>query len=91
MLSSLSTVPPVWPRPRPETIGTKTPHATTSGARQSDTLSPTPPVECLSNLGPRDVFEVRHGARVEHRVHEVPSLGIGHPERNIAMSIALIW
>src|SRR6266850_1352199 len=45
MLSSLSSVPPVWPRPRPETIGTSTPQAATSGARISETLSPTPPVE----------------------------------------------
>ena len=49
--SSLSSVPPVWPRPRPDIIGTATPHAATSGASTSDTLSPTPPVECLSTRG----------------------------------------
>ena len=49
--SSLSSVPPVCPRPRPLTIGTGTPQAATSGARQIDTLSPTPPVECLSAVG----------------------------------------
>ena len=31
--SSLSSVPPVWPRPRPDIIGTITPHAAASGAR----------------------------------------------------------
>jgi hypothetical protein len=31
--SSLSTVPPVWPSPRPLIIGTATPHAATIGAR----------------------------------------------------------
>ena len=46
--SSLSSVPPVWPRPRPDIIGTAAPHATASGARISDVLSPTPPVLCLS-------------------------------------------
>src|SRR3989449_6079107 len=50
-LSSLSRVPPVWPSPRPDIIGTATPHAATSGASTSDTLSPTPPVECLSTRG----------------------------------------
>ena len=32
MLSILSSVPPVWPRPRPETIGTNPPQAATIGA-----------------------------------------------------------
>jgi hypothetical protein len=48
MLSSLSSVPPVWPNPRPDIIGTVTPTAASSGARMSEVLSPTPPVECLS-------------------------------------------
>src|SRR5579883_2921129 len=52
MLSSLSSVPPVWPRPRPAIIGTNPPQAATSGARMRLTLSPTPPVECLSRTGP---------------------------------------
>ena len=38
MDSSLSSVPPVWPRPRPDIIGTGTPHAATSGASTSDDL-----------------------------------------------------
>ena len=29
MASSLSSVPPVWPRPRPESMGTRTPQAAT--------------------------------------------------------------
>ncbi len=49
--SSLSSVPPVWPRPRPDSCGTAAPHAATSGARIRLTLSPTPPVECLSTVG----------------------------------------
>ena len=50
--SSLSSVPPVCPSPRPDIIGTGTPHAAASGARISDVLSPTPPVLCLSTLTP---------------------------------------
>ena len=42
----------MWPRPRPEIIGTVTPHAAASGASTRLVLSPTPPVECLSTLGP---------------------------------------
>ena len=49
--SSLSSVPPVCPSPRPDTIGTTTPHAAARGAKTSEVLSPTPPVLCLSTLG----------------------------------------
>ena len=49
--SSLSRVPPVCPRPRPDSIGTTAPQLATSGASTSETLSPTPPVECLSTDG----------------------------------------
>ena len=49
--SSLSKVPPVWPKPLPEIIGTQTPTDARSGARTSETQSPIPPVECLSKTG----------------------------------------
>ena len=49
--SSLSSVPPVWPRPRPDSCGTATPQAATNGANGNVILSPTPPVECLSAVG----------------------------------------
>lgn len=51
MDSSLSRVPPVWPRPRPLSCGTAAPQAATSGASGRVILSPTPPVECLSAVG----------------------------------------
>jgi hypothetical protein len=54
--SSLSRVPPVWPRPRPESCGTAAPQAATSGVSGNVILSPTPPVECLSAVG-RDTAE----------------------------------
>ena len=46
--SSLSSVPPVWPSPRPLIFPTGTPHAATIGPTAMVVLSPTPPVECLS-------------------------------------------
>ena len=52
MLSSLSSVPPVWPRPRPESLATFAPHAAASGTSTSVVVSPTPPVECLSTHTP---------------------------------------
>ena len=48
MESNLSSVPPVCPRPLPEIIGTYSPHAARIGASTILVLSPTPPVECLS-------------------------------------------
>ena len=42
----------MWPRPRPEIIGTKPPQAAIIGPSISETTSPTPPVECLSTTGP---------------------------------------
>ena len=51
MESSLSSVPPVMPRPRPEIIGTRKPRHASSGASGRETLSPMPPVECLSTSG----------------------------------------
>ena len=61
--SSLSSVPPVWPRPRPDIFGTTTPQAAASGARTIDTLSPTPPVLCLPTLMPGMRREVDAVAR----------------------------
>src|SRR6266702_4210385 len=49
--SSLSRVPPVCPSPRPVILPTATPQAATKGATASVTLSPTPPVLCLSTTG----------------------------------------
>ena len=48
MDSSLSTVPPVCPSPRPDILATFPPRDATIGATISVVLSPTPPVECLS-------------------------------------------
>ncbi len=59
MVSSLSSVPPVWPSERPDIMGTQMPgmpadvgearpEAARMGAMRREVLSPTPPVECLS-------------------------------------------
>ncbi len=52
MDSSLSMVPPVCPRPRPDILATGMPAAATMGARAMEVLSPTPPVLCLSTFMP---------------------------------------
>ena len=52
MASSLSSVPPVWPSPWPESLTTCMPSSAASGATTSVVPSPTPPVECLSTVGP---------------------------------------
>ena len=41
-------VPPVYPSPLPAIIGILIPNAAIIGANTNDTLSPIPPVECLS-------------------------------------------
>ena len=51
-LSSLSRVPPVWPRPRPDILAIFTPRLATMGTSTRLVLSPTPPVECLSAFTP---------------------------------------
>ncbi len=81
----------MWPSPRPEIIGTGTPAAATSGASTSDTLSPTPPVECLSTLTPA----------MSDRSRTVPLCSIARvsatvssslsPRRNTAIKNADIW
>ena len=48
--SNLSTVPPVNPNPLPDIFATGTPQEATNGSNINDTLSPTPPVECLSTI-----------------------------------------
>ena len=48
--SSLSIVPPVKPSPLPLILHTPTPREATIGKTIRVTLSPTPPVECLSTM-----------------------------------------
>src|SRR5881296_449253 len=62
--SSLSSVPPEWPRPRPDIIGTTTPHA--AG-------------RVLVDLRARDVGQVEPLARVGHRPGEVSGFSQRHP------------
>jgi hypothetical protein len=84
-------VPPVWPRPRPDTIGTHTPHAATAGASGIEILSPTPPVECLSILA-RGIAD-RSSTSPERSIasaHAASSRS-SRPRKKIAISIAAIW
>ena len=80
--SSLSSVPPVWPRARPDIIGTTTPQAAASGARISDVLSPTPPVLCLSTFSPGRCGQVDLDAGMDHRLGQVGGLLGGHPAQD---------
>ena len=68
--SSLSSVPPVWPSPRPDIFGTITPHAAAIGARTIDTLSPTPPGIVLANLDPWNVGKIDALTGLGHRLGE---------------------
>ena len=86
--SSLSSVPPVWPRPRPDIIGTTTPHAAASGARTSEVLSPTPPGAVLVDLDARDVRQIDADPRVHHRIGERRGLLAVMPRSRIAISSA---
>ena len=91
MDSSLSSVPPVCPNPRPETIGTMQPQAAANGASSRLTLSPTPPVLCLSTLGPGMSEKSKRSpelamARVRSAVSASDS-----PRHMVAMRNADIW
>ena len=89
--SSLSSVPPVWPSPRPDTIGTATPHAATAGASGIEILSPTPPVECLSIFARGDARQIEDVARARHRVGPGRELAIVEPAKEDRHHIAATW
>ena len=72
--SSLSSVPPVWPSPRPLILPNGTPHAATIGPTAIDVLSPTPPVECLSTTR-------RPSAPPRSTVSPLPHHRLGQRER----------
>ena len=88
MLSSLSSVPPVWPRARPLIMGMASPAAATIGATMNEVLSPTPPVECLStaNLPSGDGSKVSPENRIAV-VRECNSAALS-PRMNAAISHA---
>ena len=79
------------PSPRPDIIGTFTPHAAASGARTSDALSPTPPVLCLSTLTPGmpDRSTLMPDRTIASVSQAVSSVVI--PRRTMAMRSAEAW
>ena len=101
MVSSLSSVPPVWPSERPEIMGSQSvkhspsaagaPAAATMGAISSEVLSPTPPVECLSTAKEwsDEVSSVSPEKRMAW-VSAASSCGLS-PRRKIAISSAAVW
>ena len=93
MAESLSSVPPVWPSPRPEIIGTKPPQAATIGASIRLTLSPTPPVECLSSTGPRSFNSSQRSTvpdAIRPRVNATRSAMV-MSRKNTAIAKAATW
>ena len=74
--SSLSSVPPVCPRPRPDILPNTAPQAATSGASTSVTLSPTPPLECLSSTGRRTTPQVEQLAALHHGARQIDGLRV---------------
>ena len=86
--SSLSSVPPVCPRPRPDSWGTAAPNVATRGVSGSVVLSPTPPVECLSVVGRVSPGKVRRSPEfVIASVHRTTSSRV-IPLRKMAMASA---
>jgi len=86
--SSLSSVPPVCPSPRPDNWGTAAPQAPTSGASIKEILSPTPPVECLSTLGRESPRRSRVSPEATMRSVQVRSSRWVHSAKEMAMSSA---
>ena len=92
MASSLSSVPPVCPRPRPETIGTE--HAAGRDQRREadrDLVADAAGGVLVDLRARGRRREIEDLARVEHRVRERDRLGVVMPRKNMAMSSALIW
>ena len=91
MLSSLSTVPPVWPNPRPLIFAIFTPQAAAMGPTISEVLSPTPPVECLSTLAPgMGDRSAMSPERAISQVRSTVSSGV-MPLKYMAINRADIW
>ncbi len=78
------------PSPRPDTIGTRHPAQATSGARISETLSPTPPVECLSTtFEPSGCLKTSPLFIIARVSAEISIADI--PQKKIAIANADIW
>ena len=91
MDSSLSRVPPVWPRPRPDILPNTAPQAATRGASTSVTLSPTPPLECLSSTGRRSTPRSKRLPLSTMALARATVSASDRPRSTMAMSRALAW
>ena len=89
--SSLSMVPPVWPRPRPDIFAILAPHAATIGQSTSEVLSPTPPVECLSAVKAPSADRSTISPEWAMAMVSAVVSGIVMPRNRIAIMSADIW
>ena len=89
--SSLSSVPPVWPNPRPDIFASFAPQAATIGPRAILVLSPTPPVECLSTFTPLIDDKSMTSPLCSMRSVRVTISSLLIPLNKIAISNALTW
>ena len=87
--SSLSSVPPVKPSPRPDILATFTPQAATRGTRTRLVVSPTPPVECLSAFTPRMALRSSVSPETAISIVRFSVSSAVMPLMQIAISIAL--
>ena len=91
MDSILSAVPPVRPSPRPVSDGTPSPHAAASGWMTSESLSPTPPVECLSAVGTDKSSHERRSPESRIAVVKARVSASVMPLQHTAIAKAAIW
>ena len=79
------------PRPRPVSDGTATPQAAARGWMTRESLSPTPPVECLSAVGLSSSFQSSiTPERIIASVRSAVSRSV-MPRQQIAIASADIW
>ena len=91
MDSILSAVPPVNPSPRPVSDGTPSPHAAANGWMTSESLSPTPPVECLSAVGTGRSSQERQSPESRIAIVRASVSAAVMPVQHTAIAKAAIW
>ena len=93
MASNLSSVPPVWPRPRPEIIGTKQPQAAATAPASATPCRPRRRWNACRRRGRSARRATNRGPRPFHlaagQKRSAPTLSM--PRKNTAMAKAAAW